>query len=223
MTRRQQDAGASELRRASRIGAELAEWFARAGRNFPWREWRDEYRLAIAEILLQRTRATTVAEFIGGFIERYPNPSSLAAAAPGELEAALRPIGIQRRRAVLLRAMAVSLSEQPELDWENRPGIGQYISRAIAVGARDAPVAMVDVNFVRITRRAFGGNWMADYRYDRRLQALAVAIVRGGTSPRAVNWAALDLGALVCRPQNPRCPRCPIRFACVTGRLRAQV
>jgi A/G-specific adenine glycosylase len=169
-------------------------------------------------MLLQRTQATTVAAFVDGFLEKYPNASALGSADAGELESALRPIGLQRRRAVALRQMAMSLAEQPELAWEQRPGIGQYISRAIAVGSKDASIAMVDTNFVRIARRAFGGEWMADYRYDRRLQALADAIVRGAESPKVANWAALDLGALVCRPHKPLCLSCPLRASCATGR-----
>src|SRR4051794_29785731 len=122
MVGQQQHPLASELEAASRMGSALEAWFGRAGRDFPWRHWQDEYQLAIAEILLQRTQATTISGFIAGFLEKYPSGSTLASADPGELESTLRPIGMQRRRAMALRALAVSLADEPDLDWEQRPG-----------------------------------------------------------------------------------------------------
>jgi A/G-specific adenine glycosylase len=219
MRARQQYPNDADLRRARNIGHALDEWFRRAGRDFPWRHWRDGYRLAVTEILLQRTQATTVARFIIGFLEKYPDAQSLASADAQELELDLLPLGIHRRRAAALRGLGVSLTSQPEVAWEDRPGVGQYVSRAIAVGMNDERVPMVDSNFVRILRRAFGGTWMADYRYDLRLQTLATAIVQAGSGSREVNWAVLDVGALICRPQRPSCYECPIHLLCRTGRL----
>ena len=89
--------------------------------------------------------------------------------------------------------MAASVLDQPYLALEDRPGVGQYISRAVAVSLFGASDAMVDVNFVRVLHRAFDGPWKADYRHDRRLQALAAAVVSGANDPRSVNWAILDL------------------------------
>jgi adenine-specific DNA glycosylase len=143
----------------------------------------------------------------------------LAAASEVELEECLRPIGIQRRRAAALKALADNLLADPRRPREDWVGVGQYISRAIAVGVENAPTAMVDTNFVRVVRRAFQGDWMSDYRYDVRLQALALAIVRGGRDARSVNWAVLDLGARFCKPGVPDCDGCPIQPFCLTGRM----
>jgi A/G-specific adenine glycosylase len=208
----------SELRRAARIGRALEGWFAGSGRDFPWRLWRDDYRIAITEVLLQRTRAEAVRRFIGPFLHRFPTAGSLAASSARELEEALAPIGLQRRRAASLKKLAETMVRDEDLSWEQRPGVGQYVARAIAVGVSNDRLAMVDSNFVRLLHRAFLGDWMSDYRYDKRLQALALAVVSG--DPRTVNWAVLDLGALVCLPRVPRCSACPIRDQCLTGLLR---
>jgi A/G-specific adenine glycosylase len=218
MARRQRDPSFSELQVAKAIGRALGCWFGTSGRDLPWRHWRDEYRLAVAEVLLQRTKATTVSSFIGGFLDRYPDAEALATADVTELELALKPIGMQRRRGSALKGLADSLITRPGLSWEERPGIGQYIARAIAVGASNESLAMVDTNFVRILHRAFHGPWMADYRYDRRLQGLAAAVIDAGQDSRSVNWAVFDLGASICRPHDPRCLECPIQRSCVTGR-----
>jgi A/G-specific adenine glycosylase len=158
-----------------------------------------------------------VARYVASFLGRYPDPESLTLASPMELEQALAGLGLQRRRAASLRALAEVMLAKPDGPWASRPGVGQYISRAIAVGVDNESVAMVDSNFVRILRRVFHGPWMSDYRYDDRLQALASAAIAGAQDARSVNWATLDLGATVCKPRRPLCAECPLQFACETG------
>jgi A/G-specific adenine glycosylase len=208
------------VERATTVGTVLRRWYARAGRSFPWREWHDPYRLAVVEILLQRTRAETVAAFAEVFFARYPHWDALASASRAELEHALAPIGLHERRAASLIALSRLVTDQG-LDPGSReaPGVGQYISRAIAVAARNEPVAMVDSNWVRVLRRVFGGGWMSDYRYDARLQSIAKAVVEAGGDARGVNWAVLDLGATVCPPRNPSCSSCPLRLSCAYAQL----
>ena len=119
------------------------------------------------------------------------------------------------RRAHTLLALASAVcTDGVNPESRSAPGVGQYISRAIAVGARNEPLAMVDTNWVRVIRRVFAGRWMSDYRYDSRLQSIAQAVVDASRHPRAVNWAILDLGAALCRPRLPRCPECPAREFC---------
>jgi A/G-specific adenine glycosylase len=153
----------------------------------------------VVEVLLQRTNADVVDSFARTFLMQYPDWDKLAAADVATLAAALRPIGLQRRRAASLHALACAMQGTPKPEnWDVLPGVGQYISRALAVAIDGDPVAMVDSNFVRVIRRAFSPPWMSDYRYDPRLQELAGAIVRSSPDPRSANWAVLDLGALIC-------------------------
>lgn len=210
-------AGFEESARARQIGRQIELWFGLAGRSFVWRSWTDPYRLAVAEVLLQRTRAEAVASFVESFFERYPTAAALSSASIARLERDLAPLGLQHRRAATLRALASDLAEKPARVWQERPGVGQYIGRAMAVHLGGASEAMVDTNFIRVIRRAFDGPWRAEYRTDARLQALARAVVDGADNPKVVNWGVLDLGATVCRPADPLCHRCPIASLCRTG------
>lgn len=195
----------------------MEAWFASKGRDFAWRHWRDPYRILVVEILLQRTQADSVGRYIEGFLDRFSSPDALRAVTVGDLEEALRPLGLQRRRAAALKTLASQAIQPP---WEGLAAVGQYVARAAAVNVDNERRAMVDSNFVRLLRRVFGGEWMSDYRYDVRLQSLAQAVVDGSTDPRAVNWAVLDLGAAVCLPRHPQCGACPIRDYCLTGSPR---
>jgi A/G-specific adenine glycosylase len=196
----------------------LERWFQLGGRRFVWRSWSDEYRVLVAEVLLQRTRAEAAEAFLPSFLSAYPNWGALASSDRDELEELLRPLGLARRRAESLRSLAGILVEAPDQrDYEYLPGIGQYIGRAARVAMYGSREAMVDANFVRVLRRVFDGPWMADYRYDQRLQCLARSLTEGAHDPRVVNWAVLDLGALLCTPRRPRCGRCPLQSRCRAG------
>jgi len=107
------------------------------------------------------------------------------------------------------------------IEYEQLPGVGQYIGRSTRVSLHASREAMVDANFVRLLQRLFAGPWMADYRHDRRLQQLALAIVEAAGDPRVANWAVLDLGATVCTPSRPRCGECPLAAHCPVGRGEA--
>jgi A/G-specific adenine glycosylase len=217
MSRLTQDATPGELGRAEQLGPALEHWFLDHGRTFPWRRWSDPYELLVAEVLLQRTRADVVATFVPGFLRAYPSWLDLSEASEEELVVALAPIGLQRRKAASLRELAVQMVISPTVPKGSEPGVGQYIERAIRVALTGERLAMVDSNFVRVLRRVFGGRWMADYRYDPRLQRLAQAVVDGASDARSLNWAVLDLGAMVCTPGTPRCGACPIREACASA------
>jgi len=199
----------------------LESWFSSNGRDLPWRCWTDEYRVVVVELLLQRTRATTVAGFVDAFFHRYPTWSALARAQQDELESALKPIGLYQRRARVLRELAIQAQGEADLPAEGSPGVGQYIARAVRVVLRQEKLAMVDSNWVRVLHRVHGGQWMADYRYDDRLQSLAKEIVQCSTDSPRVNWAVLDLGSTVCLPRKPRCEICPLRRWCTSAQLRS--
>lgn len=209
-------ATASELRRARRLSSLAQTWFATGRRGFPWREWRDSYRIAVAETLLQQTRAAAVEQVIGMVLTAYPDWASLRRAIPDELEEMLRPLGLHRRRSNTLRRLAAAMSSWDGAVWETLPGIGQYIGRAIRVFTEGSSEAMIDTNFARVVRRVFGGRWKADYRYDQRLQEIGAAITRVGDA-RNANLALLDIGALHCQARAPRCAGCPIIAECSFG------
>lgn len=199
----------------------LRSWFKGNGRCFPWRDATcSPYELVLAEVLLQRTRAETVAGFLPKFVSRYGSWRSLSRASHRELEIAIRPVGLSRRRATALRALSQALVKRacrlphtrPEL--EALPGVGQYIANAIFVMVYGRPAPLLDSNMARVLERCFGPRQLADIRHDPHLQQLSLALVRCRDS-RRINLALLDLGALICTPRSPRCAVCPLRSLCL--------
>lgn len=56
----------------------LLSWFAREGRDLPWRRTRDPYRIWLSEVILQQTRVAQGLEYYLRFTERFPDIAALA-------------------------------------------------------------------------------------------------------------------------------------------------
>jgi len=102
--------------------------------------------VAVAEILLRRTRADAVAPVYTMFIRKFPDPLALAHARAADIFELLRPLGL-RWRAANLVAIARRLRKtggnpfgDPVL-LRGLPGVGDYVASAVAVFAlgRAAP------------------------------------------------------------------------------------
>lgn len=201
----------------------LLSWFRHEGRGFPWRAWDTTvYELVVSELLLQRTRAETVAIFFPRFVARFPGWRELALATEDELRVFLEPIGLWRRRAASLRALAAEMQSRQghfpttREEIESLPGVGQYVASAAMVFCHGRREALLDVNMARVLERCFAPRKLVDIRYDPWLQALARTVVN---HPRTleINWAVLDLAAKTCTIRNPRCGECPLRTCCRFG------
>lgn len=213
----------TSVRRFRRL---LLIWASRSGRDFWWRRQRDVYTTAVVEVMLKQTRAQATDLKIRDFVNRYPTPADLAAADVEELEEALRPFGLYRQRAAQLNALGRHMTSTNYRHSSSAdrlaqiPGIGPYSVAAIrcfVYGKRDA---VIDVNIVRIVMRVFGATVKrGEPRKNREISAAANALL-AGPQPRRMNWALLDLGALVCTERNPKCEECPLQGMCVFGRER---
>lgn len=198
----------------------LLAWFRRYGRRLPWRKTSARsYELIVAEILLKRTRAETVRSYFPAFLKRFPSWGVLAAATEGQLRSYLQPIGLWRQRAAALRALAAEMVRRrgrfprDREAIERLPGVGQYVANAILLFCHGERQPLVDVNMARVLERFFGPRQLVDIRDCPYLQSLAKTVVNTGEAV-SVNWAVLDLAALVCRVRSPDCRACPLNRRC---------
>jgi A/G-specific adenine glycosylase len=202
------------------IPRRLTAWFEKYGREFPWRDDSyDAYRLLVTEILLQRTRAETVNSFVDNFFQAYPSWEFLAEATEVQIAEALRGIGLQSRRAATLSMLSKHVvannCEMPNKrsDIEALPGVGQYIANAVELLVHGRSRPLLDTNMSRVIERYLRPRQLADIRHDPWLQAAAQYFVEQGDA-KIINWAVLDLGALVCKPGKPSCGVCPLQDEC---------
>lgn len=209
-----------EKLRITRARSKLLTWFERHGRHFPWRsDTASVYEQICVEVLLQRTRAETVARLYRTFFGKYPDWSHLAAAPIDELEEMTRSIGLWRRRSRSINALARYADEHGGVFPENEkelsfvPGVGQYVANAILLFQHGKPRPLVDVNMARFIERYLRKRRLADIRHDPWLQEACHWLVNC-EDPVRVNWAALDHAALTCRARDPQCPSCSFRTHC---------
>lgn len=207
--------------RINSFRAKLLIWFDTSAREFPWRSCdATPYVQILTEILLQQTRAESVATALPTFLVRYPNWQAIARARVSGLERMLHPLGLWRRRARALKRLAISLRD---LGWkwpverddlEKLPAVGQYVASAVRIFEHQLREPLLDINMARILERYFGKRILSDIRYDPWLQSIANRVVAEG-DVRYVNWAILDFGALICTAKMPRCKMCPLRTGCL--------
>jgi A/G-specific adenine glycosylase len=202
----------------------LLDFYRARARDLPWRRTRAPYAIWVSEIMLQQTQVDTVVPRFASFLRQFPDVAALAAAEETTVCEAWAGLGYYRRARNLHKAARTIVEEHAgrlpttESAWRALPGIGAYTAAAIAAIAFDQPCAAVDGNLIRVLARvhALPGR-ASDPALVRQVRALAQALVQGGHAGD-VNQALMDLGATVCRPEQPACEVCPLRRYCQGAR-----
>jgi A/G-specific adenine glycosylase len=199
----------------------ILEWFSVNGRTFPWRVTSASfYEKIIAEILLQRTKATSVASFFQIFITRFPSWHSLAISKVGDIAEFIHPIGLYNQKAKKIHDLGIELDSRNYIfpntreELEKLPGVGQYIASSILLFCFQQKEPLLDVNMQRVIERFFGPRRLVDIRYDPYLQNLSRLIV-SCSNPIDINYGVLDFASLVCKIKEPLCLSCLIRKRCL--------
>ena len=94
-----------------RIAPILLEWYAREGRDLPWRRTRDPYRIWLSEVILQQTRVAQGMDYYLRFTQRWPEIGALAAATEDEVLKLWQGLGYYSR-ARNLHAAARTVAER---------------------------------------------------------------------------------------------------------------
>lgn len=189
------------------------------GRHFlPWRNTNDPWIILITEVLLARTTARQVEAL-------YPQltkltPETLAAIDLAELEQILQPLGLYRKRAVMLQSIAQIVvasgieTLQSEEFLRSLPGVGRYVANAVLCNAFDRPKPTVDTNMVRVICRVLSYKLNRTRLRDNNDIWMLAETILPARSAKEFNWGVLDLGAAVCTPQTPDCEICPLNVVC---------
>jgi A/G-specific adenine glycosylase len=189
----------------------LADWYLAHGRHqLAWRATRDRWAILVSEVMLHQTQATRVEAAYPAFLEEFPTVAAMAAATPGDVIRAWGRLGYPRRaRRLWEAAREIAANGWPD-DLRILPGVGRYTAAAVLAQADDADTTPVEVNVRRVVERVTG----------RRLtETEAEAAVRHVGEPlqgRDRLLALMDVGAVLCRPVEPRCGACPLEARCAT-------
>ena len=200
----------------------LLSWFAREGRDLPWRRTRDPYRIWLSEVILQQTRVAQGLEYYLRFTERFPDIAALAAAPEDEVLKLWQGLGYYSRARNLHAAARQVMSRFggvfPATYGEVRalPGVGDYTAAAVCSIVYDAPCAVLDGNVYRVLARLFDIGIPIDTTAGKRTFAELAQLQLDTSRPGLYNQAIMDFGALQCTPANPSCNDCPLRDECLS-------
>ena len=79
---------------AGGLGNALVDWYDTAARDLPWRRPDvDPWAVLVSEVMLQQTPVARVEPVWRDWVERWPTPADLAAAAPAEVIRAWGKLG----------------------------------------------------------------------------------------------------------------------------------
>lgn len=212
---------------SAQVSAPLLRWYARHGRDLPWRQSADPYRVWLSEIMLQQTQVERVRGYFTRFLARFPDVRTLARAREREVLGLWEGLGYYRRARQLHAAARVVVAEhggefpRSVAELMTLPGIGRYTAGAIASIAFGVQAPVVEANSRRVFARLVGHDSpLGGAAGDGPLWDVAARLVPG-RDPGRFNQAIMDLGSLVCTPTRPRCHACPLAGVCVahgTGR-----
>ncbi len=200
--------------------SQMLAWFRSQRRELPWRASRDAYRIWIAEVMLQQTRIAAVIPYYERFLARFPDFEALAGAPQQDVLKLWSGLGYYSR-ARNLHAAAKQIIEdfrgQFPRDWEDAlelPGIGAYTAAAVLSIAYDAPLAVLDGNVARVLARLHA--LRGELRAPKIWKALGDTAQHLLAEEAASDWnqALMELGEVICTPQNPRCLICPVAKSC---------
>lgn len=200
--------------------APVTAWYDVHARDLPWRRpGTSPWSVMVSEFMLQQTPVARVLPVHETWLTTWPTPSALAAEPSGAAVRAWGRLGYPRR-ALRLHASAVAITERhggevPDTYAELRalPGVGDYTAAAIASFAFGRSHAVLDTNVRRVLGRAVEGVEFPAPSITRAERDRAEALV---PEEHPEHWAVavMELGALVCTANAPRCGSCPVLERC---------
>lgn len=172
--------------------------------------------------MLQQTTVAAVGPFYERFLARFPDVSSLADADESEVLGHWAGLGYYARARNLHRA-AKAVAEKHGGQFPRAlgeilalPGVGRYTAGAVSSIAFGTRAPIVDANVARVLGRvlALEGDLKGSANQKLLWDAATRIVEVESVSPREVNPAMMELGALVCTPKSPRCAVCPVAELC---------
>ena len=209
---------------STNISKKILYWYDNNKRLLPWRKHNSkrqkQYFTLVSEFMLQQTQVKTVIPYFEKFVKKIPNLKRLSKINDKTLMKYWEGLGYYSRAKNLKKtAKKIVIDFKGYLPanidtLKTLPGIGDYTSNAIMAIAFNIPVIPLDGNVERILKRVL--YLKKDYEITK--ESLNKKKLIFGTSKRSSDYAQaiMELGALICKPQNPLCIKCPISKNCAS-------
>lgn len=206
----------------------IIDWYRLNKRSLPWRYTNDPYKIWVSEIILQQTRVEQGRDYYQKFITNYPTINDLAKASEQDVLNDWQGLGYYSR-ARNLHHSAKMISNELNGRFPNTyndilklKGVGNYTAAAIASFAFGEQKAVVDGNVYRLLSRFYNITTPIDTtKGQKQFQELADSLIPK-EEPGEHNQAIMEMGATICKPDQPVCIECPVNQMC-EGRINQNI
>ena len=204
------------------ITNKILNWYDIHKRTLPWRKKtslkKKQYYTLVSEFMLQQTQVATVIPYFNRFIKHIPNLEALAKYDDKKLIKLWEGLGyysrvknLKKTAQIVIKGFNKNLPDNI-LELKSLPGIGDYTASAIMAIAFNKPIIPLDGNIERVLKRYLYLKNETQIQKDNLIKQKKIF----GTSIRSSDYAQalMELGALICKPINTHCERCPISGKC---------
>lgn len=199
----------------------IQEWYRLNKRDLPWRHSSSAYNVWISEIILQQTQVIQGLDYYVKFISKFPTIFDLANAEEDEVLKLWQGLGYySRARNLHFAAKQVVNDFNGEFpitykDLLQLKGVGEYTASAISSIISNLPHAVVDGNVFRVLSRCFLVATPINSTKGKKEFTILANDLLDVNNAGDHNQGIMEIGALVCKPKNPKCEACPIQTKCL--------
>lgn len=176
----------------------VLSFYKQHGRDLPWRNTTDPYRILVSEIMLQQTQVERVTKKFPEFIQTFSDFAALSRAPLADILDVWQGLGYNRRAILLQKCCVKVLTEYngilpADVDiLVTLPGIGRATASSIAAFVFNMPVVFIETNIRRVFIHFFfsPSQTVCD---DEILPIIERTLYR--TNSRIWYWALMDLGS----------------------------
>ncbi len=208
----------NKLYNTNSIVKTLLNWYGTNKRDMPWRKTKDPYKIWLSEVMLQQTQVETVIPYYNRWIKKYPGFTDVMKAKESELLKLWEGLGYYNRCKNFYKAVDKVANDYngkiPDVlnEFIKLTGVGDYIASAVLSISYGQNLPALDGNIIRVLSRVLKKKKVSPYNrkiiYNHMLRWMKYG--HGGD----INEALMDLGSMLCRPNQAHCYQCPFVNSC---------